>query len=99
MRNRENTPCVGTKWTFSLSHDLLIEGTMRFSDILKAMDRIRPKTLALRLRELEHHGLLTRNVYPEVPPRVEYTLTPKGQQLEGVFIEMKRFGLGLIDKK
>ncbi|WP_152396397.1 winged helix-turn-helix transcriptional regulator [Paenibacillus guangzhouensis] len=88
---------IGTKWTFLILHDLLIEGTMRFSDILKSMDGISPKTLALRLRELEQHGLLIRTVYPEVPPRVEYTLTPKGKQLEGVFIEMKRFGLGLID--
>ncbi|MEB9787187.1 winged helix-turn-helix transcriptional regulator, partial [Bacillus cereus] len=49
----------------------------------------------LRLKELESQGIITRKVYPEVPPRVEYTLTDKGKQLEGIFIELKRFGLSL----
>ncbi|WP_028553031.1 winged helix-turn-helix transcriptional regulator [Paenibacillus sp. UNC451MF] len=86
---------IGTKWTFLILRDLLIEGTMRFSDLLRCLDGISPKTLSLRLKELEDHGILTRTVYPEVPPRVEYTLTEKGKQLEGVFIELKRFGLTL----
>lgn len=86
---------IGTKWTFLIIRDLLIEGTMRFSDLLKAMDGISPKTLSLRLKELENQGIVKRTVYPEVPPRVEYTLTEKGRQLEGIFIELKRFGLTL----
>ncbi|MEK5240322.1 helix-turn-helix domain-containing protein [Paenibacillus sp. FSL L8-0470] len=86
---------IGTKWTFLIIRDLLIEGTMRFSDLLKSLEGISPKTLSLRLRELENHGILERTVYPEVPPRVEYTLTAKGEQLEGIFIELKRYGLTL----
>ncbi|WP_445489809.1 winged helix-turn-helix transcriptional regulator [Niallia sp. 03133] len=86
---------IGTKWTFLIIRDLLIEGTMRFSDLLKSMDKISPKTLSLRLKELEEHGILERKVFPEVPPRVEYTLTEKGKQLESIFIELKRFGLNL----
>ncbi|MCP1311857.1 winged helix-turn-helix transcriptional regulator [Paenibacillus tyrfis] len=86
---------IGTKWTFLIIRDLLIEGTMRFSDLLKSMDGISPKTLSLRLKELEDHGVLERTVYPEVPPRVEYTLTEKGRRLEGIFIELKRFGMQL----
>ncbi|KQL46273.1 winged helix-turn-helix transcriptional regulator [Brevibacillus choshinensis] len=86
---------IGTKWTFLIIRDLLIEGTMRFSDLLKSMDGISPKTLSLRLKELEEHGIVDRKVYPEVPPRVEYTLTERGRQLEGIFIELKRFGLYL----
>ncbi|MCY9540071.1 helix-turn-helix transcriptional regulator [Paenibacillus alvei] len=86
---------IGTKWTFLIIRDLLIGGTMRFSDLLRAMDGISPKTLSLRLKELEDHGIVDRNVYPEVPPRVEYTLTDKGKLLEGIFIELKRFGLQL----
>ncbi|MBU7317986.1 MULTISPECIES: winged helix-turn-helix transcriptional regulator [Paenibacillus] len=86
---------IGTKWTFLIIRDLLIEGTMRFSDLLKSMDGISPKTLSLRLKELEDHGMLERTVYPEVPPRVEYTLTEKGRRLEGIFIELKRFGMQL----
>ncbi|MED1917896.1 winged helix-turn-helix transcriptional regulator [Brevibacillus sp. NPDC058079] len=86
---------IGTKWTFLIIRDLLIEGTLRFSDLLKSMDGISPKTLSLRLKELEEHGILERKVFPEVPPRVEYTLTEKGKRLEGIFIELKRFGLHL----
>src|SRR5947208_1917366 len=86
---------IGTKWTFLIIRDLLIDGTLRFSELLKSMDGISPKTLSLRLRELEEHGLITRTVYPEVPPRVEYTITEKGERLEGIFIELKRFGLTL----
>ncbi|CAH1220271.1 putative HTH-type transcriptional regulator YybR [Paenibacillus auburnensis] len=86
---------IGTKWTFLIIRDLLIEGTLRFSDLLKSLEGISPKTLSLRLRELENHGIVERTVYPEVPPRVEYTLTPKGIQLEGIFIELKRYGLAL----
>lgn len=86
---------IGTKWTFLIIRDLLIGGTLRFSDLLKSLDGVSPKTLSLRLKELENHGLLERTVYPEVPPRVEYTLTEKGKQLESIFIELKRFGLSL----
>ena len=52
------------------------------------MDGISPKTLSLRLKELEAQGIsiITRKVYPEVPPRVEYTLTDKGKQLEGYLL-------------
>lgn len=86
---------IGTKWTFLIIRDLLIEGTLRFSDLLKSLEGISPKTLSLRLKELEEQGLLVRKVYPEVPPRVEYTLTERGRRLESVFIELKRFGLDL----
>lgn len=86
---------IGTKWTFLIIRDLLIEGTMRFRDLQKSMSGISPKTLSLRLRELEAQGIIDRKVYPEVPPRVEYSLTKKGKDLEGIFIELKRFGLTL----
>lgn len=86
---------IGTKWTFLIIRDLLIEGTMRFSELLKSMNGISPKTLSLRLKTLEDHGILKKKIFPEVPPRVEYTLTEKGKQLEGIFIELKRFGLNL----
>ncbi|MNB66992.1 putative HTH-type transcriptional regulator YybR [compost metagenome] len=86
---------IGTKWTFLIIRDLLIEGTLRFSDLLRSLEGISPKTLSLRLKELEDHGIVNRKVYPEVPPRVEYSLTDKGRQLEGIFIELKRFGISL----
>ena len=50
------------------------------------MDGISPKTLLLQLKELEAQDIITRKVYPEVPPRVEYTLTDKGKQLERILL-------------
>ncbi|GGI10043.1 winged helix-turn-helix transcriptional regulator [Gottfriedia solisilvae] len=84
---------IGTKWTFLIIRDLLIDGKLRFSDLMRSVEGISPKTLSLRLRELEEKGIVTRKVYPEVPPRVEYTLTEKGKSLKGIFVELKRFGL------
>jgi DNA-binding HxlR family transcriptional regulator len=103
VKSDHNQPCpivkaievIGSKWTFLIIRDLLIDHTLRFSDLLKSLDGISPKTLSLRLKELEEQGLVSRTVYPEVPPRVEYTITDKGKQLESIFIELKRFGLTL----
>ncbi|GIP22100.1 helix-turn-helix domain-containing protein [Paenibacillus sp. J22TS3] len=86
---------IGTKWTFLIIRDLLLDDTLRFSQLLRSLEGISPKTLALRLRELENQDIVARKVYPEVPPRVEYSLTEKGRRLEGIFIELKRFGLSL----
>lgn len=84
---------IGSKWTFLIIRDLLIDGTMRFGDLLRSLDGISPKTLSLRLRELEKFELVERSVYPEIPPKVEYNLTKKGRSLETVFIELKKWGL------
>lgn len=84
---------IGSKWTFLIIRDLLIDGTLRFGDLLRSLDGISPKTLSLRLRELEKSDLIIRIVYPEVPPRVEYKLTEKGKELEAIFIELKKWGL------
>ncbi|WP_135550476.1 winged helix-turn-helix transcriptional regulator [Paenibacillus cymbidii] len=86
---------IGSKWTFLIVRDLLLDGTLRFGDLLRSLEGISPKTLSLRLRELEEAGIVTRTVYPEIPPRVEYALTDKGRQLERIFIELKRYGLTL----
>jgi DNA-binding HxlR family transcriptional regulator len=102
-RGTYGVPCVigtvldiiGTKWTFLIIRDLLVENTLRFSELLKSLEGISPKTLSLRLKELEEQGIVSRTIYPEVPPRVEYTITEKGKRLEPIFIELKRFGLTL----
>jgi DNA-binding HxlR family transcriptional regulator len=86
---------IGTKWTILIVRDLLLDNTLRFSDLLRSMEGISPKTLSLRLKELEQQGILERTVYPEVPPRVEYALTERGRELERILIELKRFGLKL----
>jgi DNA-binding HxlR family transcriptional regulator len=69
------------KWTMLVIRDLL-EGTRRFSELRSSLSGISPKTLTDRLRSLEEHGLVQRVMYPEIPPRVEYTLTEAGRGLE-----------------
>lgn len=71
---------IGDKWSVMIVAHLR-GGTMRFSEIKRSVDGISQRMLTLTLRNLERDGLVTRVVYPEVPPRVEYTLTPLGQTL------------------
>ncbi|GAB4529029.1 MAG: helix-turn-helix domain-containing protein [Anaerolineae bacterium] len=71
---------ISDKWT-ALIIGVLEEGTMRFSDIQRRIGGISQKMLTQTLRQLERDGLVTRTVYAEVPPRVEYTLTPLGASL------------------
>lgn len=77
---REVLDRIGDKWT-ALIIGVLEEGTMRFSDIQRRIGGISQKMLTQTLRSLERDGLITRTVYPEVPPRVEYALTPLGATL------------------
>jgi DNA-binding HxlR family transcriptional regulator len=86
---------LSSKWTFLIIRDLLIDGTLRFSDLRRSLTGISPKTLSTRLRDLEEKGIVDRTVYAEVPPRVEYTLTDKGRELEDILIAMKAFGMNL----
>ena len=67
----------------------LLHGTMRFPQLQRAVGKITQKVLTLNLRTMEINGLLTRKVYAEVPPRVEYTLTDTGKSLEPVLKVME----------
>lgn len=69
---------VGNKWSLFIIHALGIDGRMRFSSLQLYINGISQKMLSKCLRELERDGLVTRNVYPEVPPKVEYELTNLG---------------------
>ena len=82
---------IGAKWTALLVHDLS-EGPRRFSQLEHSCSGISPRTLAERLRELEHEGIVERHSYPESPPRVEYELTDKGRGLLPIVREMRKFG-------
>ncbi len=82
---------IGTKWIVLIIRELL-NGTMRFGEIRKALDGISQKVLTTNLRKMENEGLLKRKVYPEVPPRVEYTLTDLGYSLKPVLDSMKDWG-------
>ena len=69
------------KWLHFIVNYLHENGALRYSELKRLLGGISPKTLTERLRELESYEIITRTVYPEVPPRVEYELTEKGQDL------------------
>src|SRR4051812_27830029 len=79
------------KWTIVLLRDLA-EGPCRFCELERSLEGISPRTLSLRLRALEEHGIIARRTYPEVPPRVEYTLTEKGRALVPLIEGMRSYG-------
>jgi DNA-binding HxlR family transcriptional regulator len=82
---------IGAKWTALLVHDLS-EGPRRFSQLERSCSGISPRTLAERLRALEHEGIVVRRSYAESPPRVEYELTDKGESLLPIIDAMREFG-------
>jgi DNA-binding HxlR family transcriptional regulator len=79
------------KWTMLVIRDLAA-GRSRFCELERSLEGISPRTLSLRLRALEEHGIVERHTYPEVPPRVEYALTAKGRGLLPLIEDMRRFG-------
>jgi DNA-binding HxlR family transcriptional regulator len=82
---------ISGKWTLLVIRDLT-EGARRFCELERSLEGISPRTLSLRLRALEECGVLERRTYPEVPPRVEYVLTPKGEALVPLIEDMRRYG-------
>jgi DNA-binding HxlR family transcriptional regulator len=77
---RQALDLITDKWTTLVIY-LLADGTSRYSELHRAVDGISQKMLTQTLRDLERNGLVSRKVYPEVPPRTEYTLTSLGQTL------------------
>jgi DNA-binding HxlR family transcriptional regulator len=110
-RNREKAVCkpewcpveatlevIGGMWKVILIRELLT-GTKRYSEMHRAVRGITHKMLAQQLRELEADGLLTRKVYPVVPPKVEYTLTDAGQRLAPVLEAMTVWGTAYAGRR
>lgn len=84
---------ISDKWKVLILRDLL-SGTKRFGELKKSIGSVSQKVLTAQLRQMEDSGLLTRTVYPEVPPRVEYTLTDLGYSLKPVLDAMWSWGEG-----
>ncbi len=82
---------ISGKWTLLIIRDLTT-GTKRFSELERSLAGISPKTLSERLSSLEREGVLHRRTFAEVPPRVEYSLTEKGQALAQVIDAMRAYG-------
>ena len=82
---------ISDRWKVLIIRDLL-DGTKRFGELKKSVGNVSQKVLTANLRSMENSGLLTRKVYPEVPPRVEYTLTETGYSLKPVLDAMVAWG-------
>lgn len=82
---------IGDKWKVLILRDLL-PGTKRFGELKKSIGNVSQKVLTAQLRDMESNGLVNRKVYPEVPPRVEYSLTELGQSLKPILDAMWDWG-------
>jgi DNA-binding HxlR family transcriptional regulator len=82
---------ISGKWTLLIIRDLT-SGVKRFNQLERSLCGISPKTLSERLRSLEEEGIIQRQTFAEVPPRVEYSLTEKGRDLVGVIESMRCYG-------
>jgi DNA-binding HxlR family transcriptional regulator len=82
---------ISGKWTLLVIRDLAA-GSSRFCELERSLEGISPRTLSLRLRALEEEGIIERHTFPEVPPRVEYALTRKGEALVPLIEDMRRYG-------
>ena len=82
---------ISDKWKVLILRDLM-PGAKRFGELKKSIGTVSQKVLTAQLREMEQSGLLTRTVYPEVPPRVEYALTGLGRSLKPILDAMQNWG-------
>jgi DNA-binding HxlR family transcriptional regulator len=83
---------IGGKWKFLIIKELM-DGPKRFAQLQKSIKGITQRMLTKQLRELERDGIVNRILYPQVPPKVEYTLTPVGKELKSVLSSLHNWGL------
>ena len=83
---------VGGKWKGLILHHLMEHGTLRFNQLQKLKSNLSPRILTAQLRELERDGVIVRKVYPIVPPKVEYSLSPAGESLRQLIEAMQTWG-------
>lgn len=82
---------IGNKWTALILRDLMA-GPRRFCEFEKSVGTINPRTLSQRLDDLELHGIITKQSFAQVPPKIEYSLTPKGHDLLPILQQMAAWG-------
>ncbi|MDQ0454240.1 winged helix-turn-helix transcriptional regulator [Rhizobium paknamense] len=80
------------KWKGVILYHLLSDGTLRFNELRRRLASVTQRMLTKQLRELEENGLITRTVFPVVPPRVDYALTPLGESLRPVIVALDSWG-------
>jgi len=84
---------VGKKFTVLILRDMMNFHKSRFNQFLESVEGINPKTLSVRLREMERNGLIQRKVFPETPIRIEYYITEKGKALKPILEQMAAFSI------
>ncbi|MFK8184946.1 MAG: winged helix-turn-helix transcriptional regulator [Phormidesmis sp.] len=89
---------LGSKWSILILRELW-NSDRRTHELLSALPGISSKTLTVRLRNLEEHGIVERRAYAEVPPRVEYALTAKGKELQPVLTALHQVGEQWLDQQ
>ncbi|WP_027001759.1 winged helix-turn-helix transcriptional regulator [Hugenholtzia roseola] len=87
---------IGGTWKMPILWRLQNGKVLRYSELKKSLKHVSDKMLASQLRELEADGFVERTVYPVVPPRTEYKLTPKGEKVIPVIIYIRNYGLELM---
>lgn len=89
---------IGNKWKVLILRDLL-DGTKRFGELKRSIGSVSQKVLTQQLRAMENDGLVHREVYAEVPPRVEYSLTELGESLKPILDAMMDWGMDYKEKR
>jgi DNA-binding HxlR family transcriptional regulator len=89
---------IGSKWKLLILRNLLAR-PWRFNELRKSLDGISQKVLTDSLRSMEEDGIITRTVYPEVPPRVEYALSGLGESMRPIITAMEEFGVDYKKQK
>lgn len=89
---------IGNKWKGVILFHLL-DGTKRFNELRRLIPSVTQRMLTLQLRELEKDEVIVRKVYPQVPPKVEYSLTKAGQTLKPILFALREWGSQIMDKE
>jgi DNA-binding HxlR family transcriptional regulator len=88
---------IGSKWKLLILRNLMVR-TWRFNELQKSLEGISQKSLTDSLRSMEKDGIISRTVYPEVPPHVEYALSELGESMRPILSSMEQWGLVYQDK-
>ncbi|WP_336964866.1 helix-turn-helix domain-containing protein [Acinetobacter pittii] len=108
LRNYDSAPgcsmeaaihILGGKWKGVILFHLFKEGTLRFSELQRYLVSINQRLLTKQLRELEEDGLIIREVFPVVPPKVEYSLSEEGKELQHIVMELSLWGRKWLEKR
>ena len=88
---------IGSKWKLLIMRNLLVR-PWRFNELRKSIDGISQKALTDALRSMEADGIVIRTAYPEVPPRVEYSLTEQGESMRPIIKSMENWGMAYKER-